>query len=254
MKTKIRRILMVTTAFFLLFGVALMQVNLGAEVIVNDDFLYQPNAADFQGTWRATATGGRKIILSGVLNTNIEIGGLPAKDLRKIARYSKKGFEIRRDAGTFYFDGCISNSGNGSGRFYFRPDTAYADKIKNLLSPGSSKDSVTPDSSLFYCAVHNLSVDYAKRIRDAGYNKISMHDLMVLCSTGVDPEYIKTMADIGYKDLSPNDFILLTIQKVPTDFIKYVIGNSDNLPTARELTLIWMYGDKVSDFKHHKTK
>ncbi len=60
------------------------------------------------------------------------------------------------------------------------------------------------------------------------------------------------MAAIGYIDLSPDDLILLTVQKVPTNFVKYVIGTSDNLPTARELTLIWMYGDKVSKFKHHK--
>jgi hypothetical protein len=252
MKTKFRMKLMMITAFIFFLGTALRQMNMGAEVLVNDDFLYQPNAADFQGTWRTEATGGGKIILSGVLNTNIEMGGLRARDLRKIVGSSKKGFKIRRDAGTFFFEGPISNLRKGSGRFYFRPEPGYADKMKDLWSPGSSEGSVTPESSLFYCAVHNLSYDYATRIRDAGHKKISINDLLLLCSTGVAPEYIKAMADIGYKDLSRDDLILLTVQKVPTDFVKYVIGTSDNLPTARELTLIWMYGEKVSKFKHHK--
>ena len=252
MKTKSRIKLMITTAFFLFFAAAFWQMNMEAEVLVNDDFQYQPNAADFQGTWRTTAHGDRKIILSGVLNTNIEMGGLSVQDLRKNAGSSKKGFAIRRDAGTFFFEGCISKLGKSSGRFYFRPDAGYADKMKNHWSPGASKGSVTPESSLYYCAVHNLTYDYARRIRDAGYKEISLNDLLRLCSTGVAPEYIKTMADIGYKDLAPDDLILLTVQKVPTDFVKYIIGTSDNLPSARELTLIWMYGEKVSKFKHHK--
>ena len=243
---------MMITAFFLFFGAALRQTDLGAEVLVNDDFLYQPNAADLQGTWRAKTSGDRKFILSGVLGTNIEMGGLPARDLRTIVGSAKNGFAIRRDAGTFFFEGGISNSGKGSGRFYFRPDKGYADKMKNLRSPGSSEGAGAPDPSLFYCAVHDLSYDYAARIQDAGYKKTSLHDLLVLCSTGVAPEYIKKMADIGYKDISPDDLILLTVQKVPADFIKKIIGTSDNLPTAREWTLIWMYGDKVSDFKRHR--
>ena len=252
MKTKSRIKLMITTAFFLFLAAALRQMNMGVEVLINNDFQYQSNAADFQGTWRTTAHGDRKIILSGVLNTNIEMGGLSAQDLRKNAGSSKKGFEIRRDAGTFFFEGCISKLGKSSGRFCFRPDRGYADKMKDLWSPGLSKGSVTPDSFLFYCAVQNLSYDYAKKIRDAGYKEISPKHLLSFCSTGVAPEYIKTMAAIGYKDLSPDDLILLTVQKVPTNFVKYVIGTSDNLPTARELTLIWMYGDKISKFKHHK--
>ncbi|HUU04620.1 MAG TPA: hypothetical protein VMZ49_01965 [Patescibacteria group bacterium] len=252
MKTKIQIKLVAATAFFLFFGGDRGQMQLGAEITVNDIFLYQPAAADYQGTWRTTGNRDLRIVLSGVLDTNIEMGGLSAQALRKIVGSSKKGFEIRRDAGTFLFEGCISNSRSGSGRFYFHPDTGYAVKMNHLLSSGSSKDNVTPDSSLFYCAVHNLTVDYAARIRDAGLKIISINDLLVLCSTGVAPEYAKTMIGIGYRDISPDDLILLTVQKVPTDFIKKIIGTSDNLPTVRELTLIWMYGDKVSDFKHHK--
>jgi hypothetical protein len=252
MKTQSRTKRMMITAFLLFFTAALSQMNRGAEVLVGDDFQYRPNAADLQGTWRTAGRGGRKLILSGVLNTNIEMGGLPAQDLHKIAGPSKKGFTIRRDAGTFFFEGRIAKSGKGSGRFCFRPAAGYAEKIKELRSPGANKGSVTAEPSLFYCAVHNLSYDYARRIRDAGDKEISLNDLLRLCSTGVAPEYIKTMADIGYKDLSADDLILLTVQKVPTDFIKTVIGTSDNLPTARELTLIWMYGEKVSKFKHHK--
>lgn len=252
MKTKSRVELMMMSACLLFFVAAPGQKSLGAGAPVSDDFLYRPVTGDRQGLWRTTANAARKIILSGVMDTNIEMGGLPARDLRKIVGSAKNGFAIRRDAGTFFFEGGISNSGKGSGRFYFRPDKGYADKMKNLRSPGSSEGAGAPDPSLFYCAVHDLSYDYAARIQDAGYKKTSLHDLLVLCSTGVAPEYIKKMADIGYKDISPEDLILLTVQKVPTGFIKKVIGTSDNLPTARELTLIWMYGDMASDFKHQE--
>jgi hypothetical protein len=252
MKTQSRIKRMMITAFLLFFTAALSQMTRGAEVLVGDNFQYRPNATDLQGTWRTAGRGGRKVVLSGVLNTNIEMGGLPAQDLYKIAGSSKKGFAIRRDAGTFFFEGRISKSGKGSGRFCFRPNAGYAEKMNDLRSPCSSQGSVTKESSLFYCAVHNLTYDYARRIRDAGCKEISLNDLLRLCSTGVAPEYINTMADIGYKDLAPDDLILLTVQKVPTNFIKTVIGTSDNLPTARELTLIWMYGEKVSRFKHHE--
>jgi hypothetical protein len=252
MKTITRIKLLAATAFFIIFGSVCGQMNLGAEVPGNDDFLYLPNAADFQGTWRTTGNRDIRIVLSGVLNTNIEIGGLAAQDLEKIVGSAKKGFMIRRDAGTFFFEGCIQNSGKGSGRFYFRSDSGYADKMKNLQSPNSSLGSTISNSSIYYCAVHDLSYDFAKKIKDAGCNKISLNDLLALRSIGVTAEYIKAMFDLGYKDILPDDLILLTVQKVPTAFIKKVIGTSDNLPTIRELTLIWMFGDMVADFKSHK--
>jgi len=252
MKIKTRIKLVVLTALLLILGITLGRMNLGAKVLINDNFQYQPNAADFQGTWQTTENHDMRIALSGVLNTNIELGGLSAQDLRKITGSAKKGFAIQRDAGTFFFEGSNTNSHSGSGKFYFRPDAEYADKMNPLLSPGSDAVDGTANCSLYYCAVHDLSYDYAARIIKAGLKKASMHDLLRLCSSGVTPEYIRVLAGIGYQDISPDDLILLTVQKVPADFIKYIIGTSDNLPTIRELTLIWMYGDQVADFKRHK--
>jgi hypothetical protein len=238
---------------------------------------------DFQGTWRTGGSDGVRVILSGVMNTNIEIGGLSLRDLRKSDGFSEKGFEIRRDAGTFFFDGSLSASGKGSGRFSFRPDPAYAEKMRFLLSPDSARREALSGETVFFCAVHDLSYDFARTMLAVGYQGMSLDKLLILRSSreipefvkalvdkenkagssdsllalralGVKPEYIEALGKIGYRNVSPDDLILLAVQKVPTDFIKSVIGTSDNLPTLRELTLIWMYGDKVSEFKNRKRR
>ena len=245
-----KRMKLVIAAACILFPMTIIgQTNPSDQIITNENFSYQPTSTDMQGTWRTSGSGDTRIILSGVLNTNIEIGGLSAKDILKISGFSGSGFTIQRDAGTFSFEGYLSVSGKGSGRFYFRPDKGFADKMKYLQFAGLKENN---DTSLYYYSVHNLSCDYAMKIKEAGYNGTSSADLLLLRSSGVTPEYIQVLIKIGYKNISSDDLILLSVQKVPTDFIKSVIGTSDNLPTIRELTLIWMYGDKAAKYKQKK--
>jgi hypothetical protein len=246
--------------------------------VIIEEFLYNPGNLDFQGNWQATWSDGNKIILSGVVNTNIEIGNLSTADINAISANSQNVFKIERDAGTFFFEGSISKLGNGSGRFYCRMDSAYINNMNGLGFSNSNNNTRNSNASQYFCAVHDVSYEFAKEMKDNGYGGISLEQLMRLRSSGVNPNLIKTLSEIGYKNLSPDDLILLSVHKVPLDyikelnnlgfenisisdlmllhvqkvpikFIKSVIGNSNPLPTARELALIWMYGDKVSRFK-----
>jgi hypothetical protein len=247
-------------------------------VIINEEFLYDPGNLDFQGNWQATRSDGNKIILSGVVNTNIEIGNLSTADINAVSVSSQNVFKIKRDAGTFFFEGSISKLGNGSGRFYYRMDSAYINNMNSLGFSNSKNNTRNSNASQFFYAVHDVSYEFAKEMKDNGYSSISLEQLMKLRSSGVNSNLIRTLSEIGYKNLSPDDLILLSVhevpmdyikelnnigfenisisdlmllhvQKVPIKFIKSVIGNSTPLPTARELALIWMYGDKVSRFK-----
>ncbi|MBU1014529.1 MAG: hypothetical protein KKG99_16140 [Bacteroidetes bacterium] len=271
METK-RKIKMIgISTLFIISGIAFGQNDIKTNNTLSVNSSYQHNDIDLEGKWRAE--GQSKIILSGILNTNIELGNLSSEDLRGMIRTSKNGFKIERDAGIFFFDR------KSSGRFYYRPKMEYFSKMNDLGFKLSAKEDKPSSSSFYLYAVHDLSYEYAMKLKDAGYEGILLNTLLKFRSTGVSVEYINAMADEGFKNLSPDDLILLSVQKIPTEyirslvrigyknlsmddlivlhvqkvpinFIKDVIGTSNSLPTAHELTLIWMHGNKSSKYKH----
>ncbi|MBN2345354.1 MAG: hypothetical protein JXO51_03115 [Candidatus Aminicenantes bacterium] len=243
--------------------------------MAHEPFPSQPQKGDVQGTWRIK--GGKKIILS-VPPTDMEVDGLSARDIRDIARGAKTGCKVQRDAGTFFFAGPFPASREKSKRFCFRPQPEYGGRLEGLDLKVPAGDGEALSSTLFLCAVHDVSCGYAAEMKGAGYGGISLDQLMKLRAAGVTAQYVAALGEIGYRNLPPDhlvklgalgvstdymkslfeigyqnvpvdDLILLRVHRVPIGFIQSVIGTSHPLPTIRELALIWIHGDKVSRFR-----
>lgn len=170
--------------------------------------------------------------------------GVPERDAPALADRSADGpvrFSLRRDAGTFEFDGRASN-GRASGDFRFTADAAFVSDMGRLGYPGLSSETV------WTFAMHDITRDFASGFKTAGFTlgvddlvKSRIHgatpafaaemqqqgagsrdidELVKMRIHGVTPEFIKAMRDLGFKDLSIDRLVQLRIHGVTADFVR----------------------------------
>ena len=133
-------------------------------------------------------------------------------------------FKVRRDAGTFTFEGVI-RSGIGAGTFTFsanpdfpaemakrgfarptpgeqyqlaRHDIGFA-FIDELTKQGYGKPQT---SELVSAGQHGVQATYLREMGALGYRLGSLDALITLRDHGVNPSYVRELADNGYKGLS----------------------------------------------------
>jgi hypothetical protein len=132
-------------------------------------------------------------------------------------------FKLRRDAGTFTFDGVLKN-GIGAGTFDFTPDPAFAD---GLAKRGFSKptpreqyqlarsdigyaflDELTAQgygkpqtADLVRAGEHGVTSTYLREMGTLGYRLGTLDPLITLRDHGITPEYVRELSDLGYKGL-----------------------------------------------------
>jgi hypothetical protein len=150
-------------------------------------------------------------------------------------------FTLRRDAGTFDFDGRVRN-GHGSGDFRFvRSEEFVAGMARLGYTPLSIEDiwrfamhDVTrqyvtsyrdagyhPDrDELITTRIHGATPEFAQEMKQQGLGQASIDDLVKMRIHGVTPEFIKEMRDLGYRDLSIDKLVALRIHGVSADFAK----------------------------------
>ncbi len=183
------------------------------------------------GTWeiRPTETKGivhlRIVELHSSTGTNVAIDqleGLTGAQLNGAG--GPVQFKVRRDAGTFTFEGIIRN-GVGAGTFTFAADTAFpgemakrgfarptADQqyqlarhdigfpfIDELTKQGYGKPQT---SELVRAGQHGVQAEYLRDMAALGYRLGTLDALIMLRDHGVTPAYVRELADSGYKALS----------------------------------------------------
>ena len=124
-------------------------------------------------------------------------------------------FELRRDAGTFTFEGRFDGTGpgaQGAGTFWFQPDSGY---VRDMASLG-----VRVEDKVFELAVFDISRGYVRELRSLGYDDLSLDDLIEFGIFRVTPEFIREMEQIGFKDLPAKRLVELRIFKVTPEYLR----------------------------------
>jgi beta-lactamase regulating signal transducer with metallopeptidase domain len=151
-------------------------------------------------------------------------------------------FQLRRDAGTFTFEGVFRN-GAGAGTFTFdanpafrteltkrgfaaptaleqyrlaRNDVGYA-FIDELTKQGYAK----PDTAgLVRAGDHGVNTTYVREMGAEGYRLGTLEPLITLRDHGVTPAYIRGLAELGYKAVPADDLRKARDHGVTPDYVR----------------------------------
>jgi beta-lactamase regulating signal transducer with metallopeptidase domain len=125
-------------------------------------------------------------------------------------------FELRRDAGTFRFEGRFDGAGKGAqgtGFFTFEGNPAYTGQMASL-------GYTMRDDRLREYALFDVSLAFAREIRSLGYGKVTAERLVEFRIHGVSPEFIREVADAGHRNLSAERLVEFRIHGVSPEFIR----------------------------------
>ena len=191
---------------------------------------------------------------------------VPARDVPSLADESASGpvhFTVRRDAGTYTFDGSERN-GRGAGEFVLAPDPAYISGMASLGYGGLSTEDVwrfatfditrdyvtgfknagyTPDrDELIKTRIHGATPAFAAQVKQEGLGQPSIDDLVKMRIHGVTPEFIKGMRDLGYSDLSIDKLVQLRIHGVTPDYVREMAANGFKTASLDRLVQFRIHG------------
>jgi hypothetical protein len=172
------------------------------------------------GTWeiRPTDTAGtvhlRLTELNSSSGTNVPIArleGLTAAQLTGAG--GPVQFRVRRDAGTFTFEGVIRN-GVGAGTFSFAADSNFAGELakRGFARPTSREQ--------YQMARHDIGFAFLDELNRQGYAKPETADLVRAGQHGVDATYLRDMGALGYKPGSLQPVIELRDHGVTPDYVR----------------------------------
>ena len=156
-----------------------------------------------------------------------ELHGLTRNQLR--AAHADVDFTLKRDAGTFTFEGSFT-LGIGRGSFRFEPDPTYASKL-SALGYGPVDDDA---ASLMFMAVRDISLEYAAEVNNSGLKDVTLKDLTRLQDHGVELDFIRQLTVAGYTDLTTDDVVRFRDHGIDGDFLRALkaTGRTDLKPDA----------------------
>jgi beta-lactamase regulating signal transducer with metallopeptidase domain len=201
------------------------------------------------GTWelRPTSTAGTVHLRLAELNSssggNIRIEQLEGLELSQLTGPGGPvKFRLRRDAGTFAFEGVV-RQGVGGGTFSFTPDPKFADELarRGFARPTASEQyqlarhdvgvefvdelnkqgyTKPPTAELVRAGQHGVRLAYLREMGALGYRLGTLPPLIELRDHGVTPEYVRALADLGYKGLSADEIRNARDHGVSPEFVK----------------------------------
>jgi hypothetical protein len=173
-----------------------------------------------RGTWSAERRRGDKIELSLSWNSGRSRSqssfSLAANQLAGLTAGPEVRFELRRDAGTFRFEGRFDGSGEGAqgtGVFNFEVNPTYKGQMAGL-------GYAMRDDGLLEYALFDISLAFAREIRSLGYGKVTADRLVEFRIHGVSPEFVRGMADAGHRDLPADRLVEFRIHGVSPEFVR----------------------------------
>ncbi len=123
------------------------------------------------------------------------------------------GFELRRDAGTFRFDGASSDL-RANGTFEFIPSPNFKKSVEKI---GFRK--LDRHHQLTF-ALHDVTVDELKYLRRTIHGKTSSADMVRLLERGATPEFVRDLAGIGFTRLTPEVLLRARESGVSADYVR----------------------------------
>src|SRR5260370_13565928 len=141
-----------------------------------------------------------------------EFGGLPVADEHFTASTLK--FELRREAGSFAFDGAFRD-GRGAGLFVFTPRVEFAAEMKAI---GHADD--LPIWRRYQLAVHDVGPKYIRTLKAEGYDKLTLDEIQRGRTHGVTVDYIRDLKALGYRNMGWEALVRTRDHGVTGDYIK----------------------------------
>jgi beta-lactamase regulating signal transducer with metallopeptidase domain len=239
------------------------------------------------GTWEirpSTAEGTvhlRLVEVNSSSGTNIPIARL---DGLTPAQLTGPGgpvqFRLRRDAGTFAFEGII-RSGVGAGTFSFTPDANFPAELAKrgfarpttieqyqlarhdigyaFVDELNKQGYAKPETSdLVRAGQHGVNHTYLHDIGALGYRLGSLAPLIELRDHGVTPAYIRELADQGYKGLSADNLRRARDHGITPEYVRamrdagYGSLSMDQLVNARDHGVNGEYVRALDEAGHRK--
>jgi hypothetical protein len=166
-------------------------------------------------------------------------------------------FRLRRDAGTFNFEGVIRN-GVGAGTFSFAPDANFPSELaKRGFSRPTALEQYTPArndtgyafvdelnaqrydkpqiSELVRAGDHGVSLAYLRDMGALGYRLGTLPPLIELRDHGVTPGYIRELSNLGHTGLSAEQLRQARDHGVTPDYAQALKDNGHTSLTIEQL-------------------
>ena len=186
------------------------------------------------GTWEVRRTNTDGVVRLRLVEINSSSdSNVPLERLEGLTAAQLTGsggpvqFRMRRDAGTFTFEGVLRN-GVGAGTFSFAADTNFPEELtkRGFARPTAaeqyqmarhdigyafvdelSKQGYTKPqtSELVRAGQHGVQVTYLREMGELGYRLGTLAPLIELRDHGVTPSYVRQLAELGYKGLPADD-------------------------------------------------
>ncbi len=141
--------------------------------------------------------------------------------------FSKPGhqevhFVITRDAGKIDCEGFL-NDGEGAGLFHFQPDANYPREMSALGFPVvAGKDNDDDNDKQFTMAVMDVTLDFAKEMKNEQLHGLDTDKLIAFRIFGVNPEFIHALRGEGFKISDADKLIAFRIHGVTPEMIRSV--------------------------------
>lgn len=201
------------------------------------------------GTWEIRPTDAPGTVHLRLVELNSSSGSnVPIEQLAGLTSAQLTGargpvqFRVRRDAGTFTFEGVIRN-GVGAGTFSFAPDASFPAELekRGFTRPTSREqyqlarhdvgyaflDELTRQgytkpqtSDLVRAGQHGVQATYLRDMGALGYRLGSLDSLITLRDHGITPAYVRELADLGYKGLAADDIRQARDHGITPDYVR----------------------------------
>jgi beta-lactamase regulating signal transducer with metallopeptidase domain/ribosomal protein L7Ae-like RNA K-turn-binding protein len=239
------------------------------------------------GTWEIRPTGTAGTVHLRLVEVNSSSGSnIPIEQLEGLTAAQLAGaggsvqFRLRRDAGTFTFEGVLRN-GVGAGTFSFTADPAFPAElakrgfarptareqyqmarhdvgyafVDELNKQGYSKPQT---SELVRAGQHGVHVTYLRDMGALGYRLGSLEPLITLRDHGVTPAYIRELAEQGYKGLAADELRRARDHGITPEYVRamreagYGSQPMDELIKARDHGVTPEFVRELGDAGHRK--
>ena len=122
-------------------------------------------------------------------------------------------FTLRREAGTFTFDGRGSGS-RASGDFTFTPSRTFAQNMDRL-----GYDDLNA-ANLFVFALEDVTVAGTRQLEQQVSDRLDTRQLVRMINHGAGPRYVNEMTGAGFRDLDSDEYVKARDHGVDADFAR----------------------------------
>jgi hypothetical protein len=239
------------------------------------------------GTWELRPTEREGVVHLRLMELNSSNGSdVPVDQLEGLTAAQLAGsggpvqFRIRRDAGTFTFEGVL-RSRVAAGTFSFSPNPSFPAELakRGFAQPtareqyqmarhdigfafidelGKQGYAKSPTAELVRAGQHGVNVTYLREMGALGYRLASLEPLVTLRDHGVSPDYVRGLADLGYKQLPADDVRRGRDHGITAEYVRgmrdsgYTSLTMEELVNARDHGVTPEYVRELGEAGHRK--